>query len=288
MGLQSILLLSILFVYLCIIRKSAASVCTSGEIFHDDVPSCTCRVPSPGGNCPIQCPVGQTICPATLSGVHLADCSLDCTSSKNQDCDSCGLWLSSLCTCVQNPTWCDWQHGKGSESWVKLAGNKLAIPNQPIRNILALQNHQNLATTGWDFGQQASDPSSEGLAINPVRTITQDQVHMHICPFKKAMRDFLTTKSTASIQTYKTLQPIQLSPQFIEGIPPTMWCLASQSKSIPISGSLVDDAIKSVLQMKSVCNYNVAAAVVRDRNGYTWGCVTGDHGDAEHRFLDCS
>jgi hypothetical protein len=172
------------------------------------------------------------------------------------------------------------------EGWVKLAGKNLATPNQPIPNILALQNHQSLAMTGWDFGQQFSDPSAQGLAINPVRTISQDQVHMHICNFNPPMRDFLATLSSASISTYQTLQKIPLSgTQFIRVNPDTMWCLASQTKNTPIDGTLVYNAINRVLNMPGICNYNVAAAVIRDKNDYTWGCVTADHGDAEHRFL---
>lgn len=289
MSLQRILFIGALFLYPSIIQKSAGQfICTSNDISREDVPTCTCRAPSPGGFCPIQCQVGPSTCGQPLSGVYLAKCDSDCTSPANMDCDSCGLWLSSLCTCLQNPGYCDWQHGKGVPGWVKLAGGYLAIPNQAIRNILALQNQPpSLATTGWDFGQQYSNPSADGLAINPVRSVTQDQVHMHICPFNTDMRNFLTTKSTASIANYKTLQPIQLSQQFMHGNPTTMWCLASQNKNTPISGGSVYDAINSVLQMKNVCNFNVAAAVVRDGNGYTWGCVTGDYGDTEHRFLDC-
>ena len=285
---QRILLVGVLFLYPSIIQKSdGQSTCTSGQIFRDEVAQsqCTCRVFYPHGSCSNRCPVGQTICSVVDSGIYLADCNSDCTSVQNKDCDACGVWLSSLCLCEKFPSSCVWQHATG-ESWVQLARKNLATPNQPIHNILSLQTHQSLAMTGWDFGQLKYDPTSQGLAINPVRTVTQDQVHMHICPFNSDMRTFLTKMSTASISTYKTLTQIKLDPQFVQGNPPTMWCFASQTKNNPIKGNLMYDAINSVLQMNNVCNYNVAAAVMRDSNGYTWGCVTGDdHGDSEHRFL---
>lgn len=109
---------------------------------------------------------------------------------------------------------------------------------------------------------------------------------MHICSINTDMRTFLTGKSSAGISTYSTLQPITLAKQFIQPTgPQTMWCLASQTKNTAISGKAIYGAINSVLQMPGICNYYVAAAVIRDGNGYTWGCVTADSGDAEHRFL---
>ncbi|OQD86161.1 hypothetical protein PENANT_c008G01801 [Penicillium antarcticum] len=286
MIIQKILPVAVIFLCLNIIQKTVSQfICTSGDIFRDEVATCTCRDFTTGGSCTNRCPVGPTNCAAALSGIFLADCMSDCTSVQNKDCDACGIWLHSLCVCQQNASFCAWENSQG-ESWVKLAGQNLATTNEPIHNILALQTHPSLAITGWDFGQQISDPSSQGLAINPVRTVTQDQIHMHICSINPAMRTFLTSKSTSALSTYSTLQPIQLTPQFKQPRgSDTMWCLASQTKNSPISGNAIYGAINSVLQMHGICNYYVGAAVVRDGNGYTWGCVTADSGDAEHRFL---
>ncbi|KAJ5224436.1 uncharacterized protein N7469_007939 [Penicillium citrinum] len=291
---QRILLLSFLLLYSRKIAGQFIHVCTSDEISRDEVASngCTCRQFSPHDTC-TKCPVGPSTCASEDSGICLSDCNFDCTSKQNENSDACGVWLHSVCECKQNPSLCNFQHGKGTTGWVKLGGQgNLATVDQPLRNILALQNHESLAKSAWDWGQQPfiSDPSTQGLAINPVRTITQDQVHMHICDVNGDMVNFLTKISTNSaISNYQTVQSIKLEKPFIHdghNTPDTMWCLASQTKNTPIDGGLVHDAINSVMVKPKVCNFNVAAAVIRDSNGYTWGCVTADRGDSEHRFLD--
>ncbi|EPS26528.1 hypothetical protein PDE_01465 [Penicillium oxalicum 114-2] len=161
----------------------------------------------------------------------------------------------------------------------------LATPNQPIRNLLDLQMSPSLASLAWDFGQSVADLSTTGLAINPARTVTQDQVHMHICPVNPNMQSAL---AKLSYQTYFTLNPVQLNGPFsifANGAPNKMWCQVTPSKTSAITGTEVEKAIDSVLNMPGVCSYQVAAAMIKDTNGYTWACVTADRGDAEHRFL---
>ncbi|CAN6646580.1 hypothetical protein TRVA0_021S02344 [Trichomonascus vanleenenianus] len=280
MFLKGMLLIIFISLYPNLLQTcTGQSTCTSLEIFQNNTDSCVCR-DFLVGQCANRCQVTSPQCSSKLSGIYLGNCISDCTSPHNKDCDSCGIWLSSLCTCLQHPTWCEHSASSG-KVWIKLAGGNIATVNLPIPNILDLQNnHEELAKIGWDFGQRASKPISEALAINPARTITQDQIHMHICPINTNMQTFLSGKTPPS-----SLTAIQLPGQFQHLPGPTeMWCLASQTKDTPIDGSEVFEAIHSVLEMKGTCGYDVSAAVIRDTNGYTWACVTADSGDTEHRF----
>lgn len=284
MFVQRTILCLVLFLYLFVIPKvSSLSICTSKRIFDNHVGKCSCRdftTSTSAMHCNKKCMVSGS-CGSEPAGFSLANCNGDCTSSANSDCDACGIWLHSLCECLQGLAHCTESNPGG---WWRLNQN-LATPNQPIPNILDLQMHPNLARLAWDFGQTVADLSTTGLAINPARTVTQDQVHMHICPVNSNMQGAL---AKLTYQSYSSLKPVRLNgafSMFANGAPNKMWCQVAQSKTSNIAGSDVDKAISSVLGMQGICNYQVAAAMIKDSNGYTWACVTADRGDAEHRFL---
>lgn len=288
---QRILLVTIIslctnFIQVCASQSTGQSICTSLEIFNDNVASCTCRqFQTPA--CKNQCQISSssTSCPNTPSEIYLDNCASNCTSSTNSDCDACGIWLSGLCECLKPPTTKCERSSQTGLFWVQLEDRHLATVNEPIPNIVDLQRHSELARVAWDFGQKSSvsDLTSEALAINPARTITQYQIHMHICPFNTDMREFLSQQSRPS-----SLTPIPLPKRFqAQSGPKNMWCLASKMKHTPLSGTVVSGAINEVLQMKSICDYDVAAAVIKDKNDYIWACVTADSLDAEHKFMTC-
>lgn len=280
---RAILCLLLLFLFV-ILKVSSQSICTSKEIVDNNVGKCSCRdfmTPSSAAHCNRKCTVSGS-CGLAPVGFSLANCDGDCTYSSNSDCNACGVWLSTLCECLQSPVHCTESTPGG---WWRLPGQNLATPNQPIHNILDLQMNSNLAPLAWNFGQNIADLSTTGLAINPARTVTQDQVHMHICPVNSNMQNAL---AKLSYQSYSSLNPVHLNgafSMFANGTPGEMWCQVASSKTSNIAGSDVDKAISSVLGMPGICNYQVAAAMIKDANGYTWACVTADRGDAEHRFL---
>ena len=265
-----------------------AQICTSSQIGQQGgLTGCVCRSFPGTGPCANRCPADAAGCgQQSPAGFYLKDCLADCTSDVNEDCEACGVWLSLVCQCLQTGN-CPQSKPSGS-FWVQVA-NALLTTNVAIDNIVTLQkSHAGLAPFGWEFGQTQYDPDTQWLAINPIHTITQDQIHMHICHKNTEMSKFLaTTGSTApgGISDYSSLAPISLPGTFQrDQKPTTIWCQASQAPNTRISGDEVSAAINKVLGM-SVCNYNVAAAVIRDDNSYTWACVTGDRDDTEHRFL---
>lgn len=284
MFVQRTILCLVLSFYLFVIPKvSSQSICTSKEIFDNNVGKCLCRAfttPISATSCNNKCTVSGS-CGSEPADFSLANCNGDCTYSSNSDCDACGIWLHSLCECLQGLGHCTESTPGG---WWRL-GQSLATPNQPIRNILDLQMNPNLAPLTWNFGQTVADLSTTGLAINPARTVTQDQVHMHICPVNSNMQGAL---AKLTYQSYSSLNAVQLNgafSMFANGKPNQMWCQVAPSKTSNIAGSDVDKAIRSVLAMPGICDYQVAAAMIKDTNGYTWACVTADRSDAEHRFL---
>ncbi|KAJ5622905.1 hypothetical protein N7490_011510 [Penicillium lividum] len=291
MFLPKILLVAAILLDPTFIEKSAgqATICTSSQIEQQGgLTGCTCRSFKGAGQCTTQCPADPAGCGKdSPTGIYLDSCTTDCTADANKDCEACGIWLNSVCYCLKTGN-CRQSSSSGS-FWVQI-GSALLTTNVAIDNIVTLQkSHAGLAQIGWDFGQMYYDASTQGLAINPVHSITQDQIHMHVCNKNAAMSNFLaTTGSTAQggISYYSSLTPITLPGSFQrDKQPSTMWCQAFQHPVTHIGGDDVSAAINKVLAMSSVCNYNVAAAVISDDNDYTWACVTADRDDAEHRFL---
>lgn len=284
MLLQSALVATLISLYPNFIQTATGqSICTSQQILQKDLSNCDCR----GGQsqCNTQCSAGPTAtdCPAmVLSQLTLEDCPSHCVSKFNQYCDACWIWFYALCSCLKNGN-CQ-KSAANSPFWVKL-GKELATTDSPIPDILTLQGvHAMLAIFGWDFGQDQtlsppiSDPNSEALVINSVHSITENQIHMHICPFNQNMRNFLSGLYQGSPSFYGVPRDIP-SPYAGQ----KMWCQASQTVGLPISGNAVSDEINFVLQQPGVCRYYVGAAVMRDKNGYTWGCVTADHLSTEYQ-----
>ncbi|KAJ5768909.1 hypothetical protein N7520_003468 [Penicillium odoratum] len=290
MFLPKILLVAGILLDPTFIEKSSgqAMICTSSQILQQGGPTgCTCRSFYGTGQCATRCDADPAGCgQKSPAGFYLDDCTTDCTADANKDCEACGIWLNSVCECLQNHN-CPQSSSSGS-FWVRI-GSYLMTTNVAIDNIVSLQkSHASLAPFGWDFGQMQYDAGTQGLAINPIHTISQDQIHMHICHKNPAMSKFLATTGSTAVggySYYSSLVPISLPGTFQrDNQPTTIFCQASQTPNTPISGGEVSAAINMVLGM-SVCNYNVAAAVISDDNDYTWACVTADRDDAEHRFL---
>ncbi|KAJ6110149.1 hypothetical protein N7486_002384 [Penicillium sp. IBT 16267x] len=131
-----------------------------------------------------------------------------------------------------------------------------------------------------------SKPSKEvantnyALAINSAHSITESQIHLHFCKPSLDMQTFLSGRYTGSPSAYSTLKEIQ-SP-----IPPgaKMFCRASQTKGQDIPGASIFNDINAVLTIVTdVCQYFVGAAVIKDKNGYSWVCVTGDQKSTEYQ-----
>ncbi|OJJ96313.1 hypothetical protein ASPACDRAFT_63758 [Aspergillus aculeatus ATCC 16872] len=269
--------------------------CTNAQILKSDKATLAhCECSKGDQKCSTQCPVspapvGSPCPPNLLTQLHLNDCAHHCLADTNHVCSSCGVWFHSLCTCLQTGT-CVQQYpnpAPGAAYWVKTPGGDLATVTVPVADILALEaEHPKLAEEGWDFGQSSalavSNPATQALVINSVHSITHNQIHMHLCPLNRDMQRLLTQLVTPKtpLSQFKSRQPVRLTPQFGGQL---MYCQAAQSKNQPIPGRIMSENIKAVRDDKSLCDYEVGAAVMRDSNGITWGCVTADHLSTEYK-----
>ncbi|RAH84599.1 hypothetical protein BO86DRAFT_441437 [Aspergillus japonicus CBS 114.51] len=294
---HSSLALSILLTTLIIEASAQAGTklppCTNAQIRKGDKTSLAhCECFKGDQKCSTQCPVSSqppgSPCPGNLlTQLHLNDCTHHCRADTNHVCSSCGVWFHSLCTCLQTGT-CVQQYASpapGAAYWVKTPGGDLATVTVPVADILALEvEHPQLAEEGWDFGQSAkvSNPATQALVINSVHSITHNQIHMHLCPLNRDMQKLLSGLVTLKtpLSQFKSRQPVRLTSQFGGAF---MYCQAAQGKNQPISGKVMSDNIKAVRNDKSLCDYEVGAAVLRDSNGITWGCVTADRLSTEYQ-----
>ncbi|KAJ5919077.1 hypothetical protein N7466_010020 [Penicillium verhagenii] len=250
--------------------------CTNGQIQQRDLSTCKCS----GGNdqCTTTCSAGPDApnCPNdVLSQYNLDHCSLHCGAESGHHCKACWIWFDPLCNCLQSGG-CQ-QSSNNAPFWVKV-NSEIITTSSPIPDILDLQtNHPSLAPFGWDFGQQSgvSDTSKDALVINSVHSITEDQIHMHVCPVNTGIKNFLGSLTPSQ---YYDLKDIQITGY-------TIYCRASHSAGQPVSGDVVAADINTV--MGKECKYYVGAAVLRDKNDLAWSCVTADHLSTEYkRFCD--
>jgi hypothetical protein len=273
MLLKRVFLVAVISLYPNFIQKSTGQLpaCDSDAIEKGMVTGCVCG----GGTdrCSTRCPAGKCAHkPIILSNTHLTNCG-SVPDIQNRDCRSSYIWFNLLCSCLQTGG-CSTSSGT-PHHWVKLS-DKLITANTLIHDILELQLHTSLRDQAWEYGQSLYNPTIQALAINSAHSITEAQIHMHICPLNAATRDFLSelSLSPTSLASYSK---IRATKPFI-----TVWCRASQTPNKAITG--VSEDISTVLDMVGVCDNYVGAAVVTDINGYTWSCVTADDSDTEHRF----
>ena len=285
---RTISLVAIISLYLVLIQRIAGQSagpsitptdCTSDQIQNNDVAACLCHGSDNICNnpCPVTpsgLPVNKCLTTQVDSQVKLQNCGSSCAGENNHDCFGCWIWFEAVCYCLKTS-----QCKKGNTHphfWLQV-NSQLASTNLLIPNILHLQNsHAVLAASAWDFGQTASDPSNQALAINSAHSITQNQIHMHICnantDMQKSLADLYKGHSQNTPSFYNTLKDIPNPPSGER-----MFCRASQNKLQPISGDSISKDINSVLMKSDICEYYVGAAVIRDDNDYSWVCVTADH-----------
>ncbi|KAJ5946173.1 hypothetical protein N7454_003012 [Penicillium verhagenii] len=165
------------------------------------------------------------------------------------------------------------QSSNNAPFWVKV-NSEIITTSSPISDILDLQtNHPSLAPFGWDFGQQSgvSNSANDALVINSVHSITEDQIHMHVCHVNTGMKNFLGSLTPSQ---YYDLKDIQIVGEKI-------YCRASHSPGQPVSGDVVSADINTVMGQE--CKYYVGAAVLRDKNDLAWSCITADHVSTEYK-----
>lgn len=235
-------ILCLLFLFLFVFSKvSSQSICTSKEIVDNDVRKCSCRdftTPSSAAHCNEKCTVSGS-CGLAPRGFSLANCSGDCTYSSNSDCNACGIWLSTLCECLQSPVHCtESSPGCWGDSRVKPANSQHPEPANEFKS----------RTPYLELWTEHCRPGycTTGLAIDPARTVTQNQVHTHICPVNSNMQSAL---AKLSCQSYSSLNPVHLNgafSMFATGTPNEMWCQVAKSKTSNIAGGDVDKAISSL------------------------------------------
>ena len=261
-------------------QSTHQSDCTSDQIQKGDVKNCMCH--GSDHQCDNKCPAtppGLKCVTAQESQVYLQDCAASCAGEHNHCCSGCWIWFQEVCSCLQNGG-CP-KGNTPSVYWLKV-NSQLASTNVLIPNILNLQTSQPaLAIDVWNFGQQiASDPKKQALAINSAHSITENQIHMHICGpninMQQTLADLYNGHSSPAF--YSTLRDIPSPPL----TPPSrMFCRAAQTKFQLIPGATISDDINTVLKRPDTCNYYVGAAVIIDKNNYIWSCVTADHESTE-------
>jgi hypothetical protein len=202
-----------------------------------------------------------------IAGLHsvskLKACDQGCIDA-NQPCDNCFLWFNSLCKCQKNgncPTF------TSNPEWVKIASGKLISTTQKTPGILELQSE-----APWQYGQSDLDRQNKALTINSVKTRTEEQIHVHVCPVKEVVQRILASQNYAK---FPKLAPIMLP------VPEPWLCKVNPKKGQDISGVTAD--LQAEIK-KAKCKDFIGAAVVVDSNDRTWACVTTDDQPTQYTF----
>lgn len=236
---------------------SATNYCTTRDLIHMDVSSCTCRPESTGCS---------SICQECSSPVtkHIHNCTGGCEDSESE-CTACGIWFHSLCECLQHPS-CK-TSGKieknGKPVWALLEtppqDDNLITTTEFLPGILQMGSTHDEA---WIFSQANYNPSSKALAINPVTVRTMEQVHVHVCNRNTTTGGMLakeTIKSSSNL--------VQLAGN------KELYC-RWVAHGATVKGFSGDIANFLANLPKGVCRDMVGAAIIQDNNGRVWACAT--------------
>jgi hypothetical protein len=158
----------------------------------------------------------------------------------------------------------------GASTWVKIASGKLITTTEHTPGILELHSE-----APWEWGQSTLDRQNKALAINSVKTRTQEQIHVHDCPVKEIAQRILASQN---YDNFKTIAAINMP----VATDPNPWrCKVNPNQGQPI------DRVTADLQAeigKSSCKNYIGAAVVVDSNDRTWECVTTDDQPTQYTF----
>lgn len=240
---------------------SAASYCTTRDLIHMDVTSCTCHPQNTG--CSSTCQECNT--PVTK---HIHSCTGGCQDSEAA-CTACGIWFHSLCDCLQHPASCT-TSGKieryGNPVWALLEtaphDDNLITTTEFLPGILQMGPTHDEA---WIFSQANYKPASQALAINPVKVRTMEQIHVHVCN-----RNTTTGKMLAKETMKSSSNLVQLAGN------KEMYC-RWVNHGATVKGLSADIANFLANLPPGVCRDMVGAAIIQDNNGRVWACATTNH-----------
>jgi hypothetical protein len=212
-----------------------------------------------------KCPLTECNVPGLLSVSRLATCNQGCIDA-NHPCDNCFLWFDSVCNCQKHgncPTF------NLNPEWVRIASGKLISTTKKTPGVLQLQSE-----APWQYGQRDLDRPNKALTINSVKTRTQEQIHIHVCPVKEIVQRILASQKYTDFQ--------DMGPIKMPVADPNPWlCKVNPTKGQTISGVTAD--LQNQIK-KAKCKDFIGAAVVVDSNDRAWACVTTDDQPTQYTF----
>ncbi|KAM0253073.1 hypothetical protein ACHAQJ_007449 [Trichoderma viride] len=122
---------------------------------------------------------------------------------------------------------------------------------------------------GFDFAQEKANynPAKEALALNSVRSRTQEQFHIHVCH----------RPTTQNPRVIAILDKAKHNPtKELKQIPGhDLYCVTVEKGKGPIKDFA--ESIHNLLDVPTppVCRGLAGAAIIQDSYQNTWGCVTG-------------
>lgn len=236
--------------------------CKGSQISTNNVQNCQCDTSQrpPCKSCDL-----KSCASHTHSG--LDTCYVGCTDA-NRLCDSCYLWFDQLCVCLQ--TGCPTRKSTSTNSeWVLMNGKLglLVTTTELMPGIRELW-----VEDPWTWGQEKWKRGSEALAINSVRTRSQEQIHMHICSVNDDAQKWLTNLDHTKYQT-------------MTKIPGRDWqCRVGQQPGDSVHD--MTDLTQRALFSGSWCPDFIGAAVIVDNKDRIWACLTTDEKDTTE-FVFC-
>jgi CDP-diacylglycerol pyrophosphatase len=118
----------------------------------------------------------------------------------------------------------------------------------------------------WTWGQQLWKPGKGALAINSVRTRSQEQIHMHIC--------------RAHDETQKFLGQLDFT-QYLKAmteVTEKKWmCQAGETGATSMDGMVAK--VQGQLANDRWCPDFIGAAMIADSKGRIWACVTTEESE---------
>jgi hypothetical protein len=156
-----------------------------------------------------------------------------------------------------------------------LSANDLITTTQLLPGILELSQAHD-PEGGWTLGQDTYNRGQQGLAINSVQSRSEEQIHIHVCPFGTTSQGLRDTLSHQKYSNYVSLADV---PGFSN-----LQCRVAPQRGIPITD--VARSIKDFIAKppSTECDYYVGAGVLTDNNDFTWMCISTARGAAEFVF----
>lgn len=167
-----------------------------------------------------------------------------------------------------------------------LEDQRLITSTLPVSGIENLRDAGIHADDGWRFAQKNYNRSAQALVMNSMAARTEEQIHIHVCDIKDQpcnqsgrTREILSclSRDTSSRDDFKKLKAVPLMPGDTK-------CKVSPTKGSQGSLDIAED-IETEIRKKD-CKLYTGAAIITDKNDFTWACVTDSPVAAEYIYCN--